>query len=70
MTTVRSPRKRKVNKRFDRIDANSDGVIQESEFIAIGQERFSQMDGDGNGQITSEEFKQALSEMRNKKSRN
>ena len=49
----------KKGKMFEKHDTNGDGVISEAEFIAKAKAKFSEMDADGDGNITKEEGKKA-----------
>jgi len=52
------PRKpAKMDKMFEKKDANSDGVISKAEFVAYTEGKFAKMDADGNGSLTKEEVK-------------
>ena len=46
-------------KMFEKHDTNSDGVISKDEFLSHAEEKFSEMDADGNGEVTQEEGKAA-----------
>lgn len=48
---------------FDRLDGNSDGVIDAAELRAQRERAFSRLDGDGDGVITAAEREQARSRM-------
>lgn len=43
--------------RFAAADANGDGVISKSEFIALAEKRFDKMDADGNGSLSKAEMR-------------
>jgi len=47
----------KAEKKFEKIDTNSDGVISKAEHTAHADSRFAKMDADGDGQVTKEEAK-------------
>ncbi len=49
----------KMDKMFEKKDANSDGVISKAEFMAHVEEKFAKMDADGDGNLTKEEVKNA-----------
>ena len=52
------PRKSaKIDRMFEKKDANSDGIISKAEFMAHSEEKFAKMDADGNGSLTTEEVK-------------
>jgi Ca2+-binding EF-hand superfamily protein len=53
---VKFPAK-KVSKRFDKIDANGDGVISERELTQVSERMFQRRDKDGDGYITNADFK-------------
>jgi len=42
-------------KMFEKHDTNSDGVISKGEFLDHATKRFSDMDADGNGEVSKEE---------------
>jgi Ca2+-binding EF-hand superfamily protein len=56
----------KMGHKFDRVDANQDGRLELSEFLAHAEERFKRMDIDSNGYVTPEESREAGKEMRKK----
>ena len=45
----------KADRAFQRMDANSDGVISQSEFDENRAQRFARWDRDGDGSVTKEE---------------
>lgn len=47
-------------------DKNADGVVDKAEWVAAGrkEERFAMVDADGDGKVTVEELKTAMSKMR------
>ena len=52
------PRKSaKMDRMFEKKDANSDGVISKAEFMAAAEKKFAKIDADGNGSLTKEEVK-------------
>ena len=52
------PRKSaKMDKMFEKKDANSDGVISKAEFMSSAEKKFAKMDADNNGSLTKEEVK-------------
>lgn len=52
------PRKSaKMDRMFEKKDANSDGVISKAEFMSYAEKKFAKMDADGNGSLTKEEVK-------------
>ncbi|MCY3625920.1 MAG: EF-hand domain-containing protein [Candidatus Dadabacteria bacterium] len=52
------PRKSaKMDRMFEKKDANSDGVISKAEFMSYVEKKFAKMDADGNGSLTKEEVK-------------
>lgn len=51
----------RVGKRFAKLDKNADGGIARDEVPKMPEPRFSQMDSDGNGVISSDEFAAARS---------
>lgn len=53
---VKFPAK-KITKRFDKIDANGDGVLSESELTQVSERMFKRRDKDGDGYITTADFK-------------
>ena len=62
------PRKSaKVDKMFEKKDANSDGVISKAEFMSSAEKKFAKMDSDGNGSITKEEVKNYWTAKKDKK---
>jgi hypothetical protein len=46
-------------KLFDRLDANSDGVLDGNELDALLARRFARMDANGDGMLTAEERRSA-----------
>jgi hypothetical protein len=49
--------------KFEAADANSDGMVDASEFAATGIEKdFGELDADGNGSLNSDEYAAALEE--------
>ena len=50
----------RMERMFERADANEDGVISFEEFSSRGAERFTSADADGNGEITVEELTAAI----------
>jgi Ca2+-binding EF-hand superfamily protein len=44
-------------KMIQKIDADSDGVVTKSEFMAAQEKRFAEMDADSDGKITADEMK-------------
>jgi Ca2+-binding EF-hand superfamily protein len=48
--------------RFDRIDANDDGVLTEIEIRNQAEDRFDAIDEDGDGAISPEEFREHAAE--------
>ena len=50
----------RMERMFERADANDDGVVSFEEFAARGTERFTDADADGNGEITADEIAAAL----------
>ncbi len=62
------PRKSaKIDRMFEKKDANSDGVISKAEFVAHAEKKFAKMDADGNGSITKEEAKKYWAAKKEKK---
>lgn len=51
---------------LERVDSNEDGKIELSEYLANAEERFKNMDIDGDGFVTSEEHKESIKLMREK----
>lgn len=43
--------------RFAAADADGDGVISKSEFMALAEKRFDKMDTDGNGALSKAEMR-------------
>ncbi|MBL4674007.1 MAG: hypothetical protein JKX81_17225 [Arenicella sp.] len=56
----------KMGRMFDRTDANQDGQLELSEFLAHAEARFQKMDIDSNGYVTPEESREVGREMREK----
>lgn len=56
----------RADRMFARMDANSDGVLNEADKAARMEQRFAEMDGDGDGMISQAEF-MAAHETRAKK---
>lgn len=46
-----------VEKMFEKIDTNGDGVITKEESQAFHEKKFTKMDADGDGNVTKEEVK-------------
>lgn len=42
--------------RVEKVDANGDGTVSKEEHVAHQQSRFSELDTDGDGQVTTAEF--------------
>jgi Ca2+-binding EF-hand superfamily protein len=59
-------KKGKMGHMFDRADANKDGQLELSEFLAHAEARFQKMDIDSNGYVTPEESREAGKKMREK----
>lgn len=53
---VKFPAKR-MSKRFDKIDANGDGKLSESELARVSERMFKRRDKDGDGYLTNADFK-------------
>ncbi|MDB5555504.1 MAG: hypothetical protein JWL86_5488 [Rhizobium sp.] len=53
---VKFPAKR-MSKRFDKIDANGDGKLSESELGRVSERMFKRRDKDGDGYLTNADFK-------------
>lgn len=53
----------------EKADSNKDGIIQLSEFTALGNQKFSEMDADANGLVTKEERKAYREHMREVRAR-
>lgn len=51
---------------FDMHDADKDGVVTESEFLAKAKERFAEMDADKDGKVTKEEAAAKHEDMKKK----
>ncbi len=49
-----------LQSRFDRVDANRDGVIEQREATSIGNQSFSDVDTDDNQVVSFDEFEVAL----------
>ncbi len=47
----------KIDRMFEKKDANSDGVISKAELLAHAEKKFAKMDADKNGSLTKEEIK-------------
>ena len=45
------------NPMFAEQDTDKNGSVSEAEFLAFGKKKFSEIDADGNGEITKEEAK-------------
>lgn len=43
---------------FQKMDANSDGVVTADEHATMAAQRFSKMDANGDGKVTADEMKQ------------
>ena len=52
---VKFPAKR-IGKRFDRIDANGDGVLSKAEFASISERMFRKRDKNNDGYISAADF--------------
>lgn len=59
-------KKGKVSKMFERTDANQDGQLELSEFLAHAEQRFKAMDLNQDGYVTKEEGRDAHKKMREK----
>jgi Ca2+-binding EF-hand superfamily protein len=57
------PSPEKIHKAWDK---NADGVVDKAEWVAAGrkEERFALVDADGDGKVTVEELKTAMSKMK------
>lgn len=53
-----------------KMDTDGDGQVSAAEHSAASQERFKKLDADGNGFITQDEFRQKMSEMKQKRVEN
>lgn len=51
---------------FAKVDADGDGFISKSEFLAKHEEKFNKMDTDGDGKISKEEKMAAKEHMKKK----
>lgn len=51
---------------FEKMDANSDGVVSKDEFVQAHEEKFNKMDADGNGEVSKEEAEAKRAEWRKK----
>jgi len=51
-------------KMMEKVDANGDGEISKSEFLAHSEEKFAKMDANSDGTISKEEVKEARKEKR------
>ena len=51
---------------MERVDLNGDGQIDLNEYLANAEQRFKNLDLDGNGYVTMEEGREAHKMMRNK----
>ena len=56
----------KGGKMMERVDTDGDGKVSAAEFMAKHQEKFTQMDKDGDGFLTKEEMKDAHESMKDK----
>ena len=52
-----SERSGQRGERFAAADADGDGVISKSEFMALAEKRFEKMDADGNGALSKAEMR-------------
>lgn len=59
--------KDKTNKMFDKVDANQDGQVELSEFLANAESRFKTMDLNQDGYVTKDEGQEAHKAMREKR---
>lgn len=50
-------KKHMENPMFAEQDSDKNGTVSEAEFVAFGKKKFSEIDRDGNGEITKEEAK-------------
>lgn len=57
------------NPLVEKADTNNDGLIQWSEFSALSDQKFSEMDADANGLVTKQERKVFREQMRDKRAR-
>jgi hypothetical protein len=55
-----------MGQRLEDADANGDGMIEKSEFMAVSEKRFAEMDTDGDGKITKAEVEKRREEWRQK----
>ena len=55
-----------MGQRLEDADANGDGMIEKSEFMAVSEKRFAEMDADGDGKITKAEVEKRREEWRQK----
>ncbi len=60
LATAAEPYLPRVQKAFDRIDANHDGKLTSAEFLPLAQKRFLRDDGNGDGAVSTAEIDQAL----------
>uniref|UniRef100_B0T3P3 Putative signal transduction protein with EFhand domain n=1 Tax=Caulobacter sp. (strain K31) TaxID=366602 RepID=B0T3P3_CAUSK len=60
---ARMPSPEKIHKAWDK---NADGVVDKAEWVAAGrkEERFAMVDADGDGKVTVDELKTAMSKMK------
>ncbi len=54
--TARGDYESRLDHRFERLDANGDGVVARDELPARRPERVSELDADGDGRVTQREF--------------
>lgn len=57
---------RKLEKMFEKNDADKDGSISKKEFTASAEKRFSDMDKDGDGSLSKDEAKEHAEKMHEK----
>jgi len=51
---------------FEKNDTNGDGAISKAEFLSHAEEKFADMDADGNGEISKDEAKAKREAMKDK----
>ncbi|OQX19315.1 MAG: hypothetical protein BWK76_04800 [Desulfobulbaceae bacterium A2] len=53
--TDREKMRQRMQERMRQLDANGDGSISKTEFMALAEQRFAKLDTNGDGQISKEE---------------
>lgn len=50
-----------------KIDTDANGIVSKAEFMAAQEKRFSEMDGNGDGSITDDEYKASMDKWKAKR---